>query len=226
VSAKTAAKGHTVKHTKTSKAKKKTAKHAPAHHKTAVTHKATGHKVTTKGTHATHAKAVGFAVGDLLPVCGFEAVAQSLRLAGQFVHDDEVAWLWELTGADPLGASVAAALDTASLHGLAGLRPRFERLAGVGIHAADHLALPFAQDEAVSVGPFEDFLAGDLHLNLQLSGLKVGTRASRSNTAFILHVDVPGPHAVLATADGWWSWGELYSPWAATVEAAWAVSWS
>jgi hypothetical protein len=42
----------------------------------------------------------------------------------------------------------------------------------------------------------------------------------------ILGVDRPGPHAVLATADGWWSWGELYSPWPAAIEAAWAVSWS
>lgn len=172
--------------------------------------KATGKSVTVKAKPATPAKAtkkVAFAVGDWLPVCGFEAVAQSLRLAGQFVHDDEVAWLWELAGSPALGASVGTALDTAGEHGLAGMRPQFERLAGVGVHPADHPALPFAQDEGVPVGPFEDFLAGDLH-NL------------------ILHVNVPGPHAVLATRDGWWSWGELYSPWPARVSEAWAVSWT
>jgi hypothetical protein len=37
---------------------------------------------------------------------------------------------------------------------------------------------------------------------------------------------VPGPHAVLATRDGWWSWGELFTPWPARVSEAWAVSWS
>jgi len=45
----------------------------------------------------------------------------------------------------------------------------------------------------------------------------------------ILQVELPGPHAVLATPDGWWSWGELHDPaqWPdAVVEEAWAVSWS
>ncbi len=41
----------------------------------------------------------------------------------------------------------------------------------------------------------------------------------------LLGVDRPGPHAVLATPDGWWSWGELYSPWPARIEEAWVVSW-
>jgi hypothetical protein len=47
----------------------------------------------------------------------------------------------------------------------------------------------------------------------------------RSTGHLILSVDVPGPHAVLATADGWWSWGELYDPWPCRVSDAWAVSW-
>jgi hypothetical protein len=45
----------------------------------------------------------------------------------------------------------------------------------------------------------------------------------------ILGVELPGPHAVLTTPDGWWSWGELHDPaeWPdAVIEAAWAVSWS
>ncbi|MGH3402669.1 MAG: hypothetical protein ACRDRJ_09205 [Streptosporangiaceae bacterium] len=44
----------------------------------------------------------------------------------------------------------------------------------------------------------------------------------------ILGVDLPGPHAVLATAGGWWSWGELHDPagWpGAVLEEAWAVAW-
>jgi hypothetical protein len=172
---------------------------------------ATGQKVTVKATPAkpaTATKKVAFGAGDHLPVCGFEALAMSLRLAGQFVHDDDVAGLWDLAGADPLGASLAAALGAAGEHGLAGFRPRRvkpERLGPVG--SQDHLPLPFGQDEAAALGPFEDFLAGHFH-------------------GLILRIDVPGPHAVLATADGWWSWGELYSPWPARVSEAWAVSWS
>jgi hypothetical protein len=42
----------------------------------------------------------------------------------------------------------------------------------------------------------------------------------------ILGIDLPGPHAVLSAPEGWWSWGELTEPWTATVEEAWAVSWS
>jgi hypothetical protein len=45
----------------------------------------------------------------------------------------------------------------------------------------------------------------------------------------ILGLDLPGPHTVLATPEGWWSWGELHSPDEfpyAVVEEAWKVSWS
>ena len=46
---------------------------------------------------------------------------------------------------------------------------------------------------------------------------------------FILGVDLPGPHTVLATPDGWWSWGEPWCPWCdfpdAVIEEAWVVSW-
>jgi hypothetical protein len=46
--------------------------------------------------------------------------------------------------------------------------------------------------------------------------------------ALILGIDLPGPHAVLAAADGWWSWGELHCPceWPdAVIEEAWALTW-
>jgi hypothetical protein len=45
----------------------------------------------------------------------------------------------------------------------------------------------------------------------------------------ILAAELPGPHAVLATPDGWWSWGGLWCPCEfpdAVVEEAWAVTWA
>lgn len=45
----------------------------------------------------------------------------------------------------------------------------------------------------------------------------------------LLGADLPGQHAVWATPQGWWSWGELYCPWCEwpdlVVDEAWAVSW-
>ena len=59
------------------------------------------------------------------------------------------------------------------------------------------------------------------------SAILPGLRASRAG--LIVGVDLPGPHTVLATPDGWWSWGELYCPWCewpdAVVEEAWEVTW-
>jgi hypothetical protein len=112
----------------------------------------------------THAKARGYAVGELLPVCSFEAVAQALRLAGQRVTDDELAWLYELHG---------------------------------------ELSIP---DAAAALG------------------VTVRPAPSMAGT-LLLGVDVPGPHAVLATPDGWWSWGELYAPWRCRIEEVWEVTW-
>lgn len=149
--------------------------------------------------HLAHLKAegkAGFAVGDLLPVCSSQALAQSLRLAGQRVSDDEVLELHYRAGgsADEM-VSVGEALAAAALFGLAGVKP---------VSAA---AIP----------------VNTLHPD----GLALGRSCLvLDRAALILHVDVPGPHAVLATRDGWWSWGELYSPWPARVSEAWAVSWS
>jgi len=205
----------------------KTVKRKTVARKSSKAGKATSSKMTAAQKHTAHVKhvqhlahlahltAIGKApkvalarAGDLLPVCAFEAVAQSLRLAGQFVHDDDVAGLWDLAGADPLGASLAAALDAARLHGLAGCRPQGERLERLGpVRLADEFRLPRRDDPALPLDPFEHFPAGDAH-------------------ALILGIDVPGPHAVLATADGWWSWGELHDPWECRVGQAWAVSWS
>ena len=65
---------------------------------------------------------------------------------------------------------------------------------------------------------------GDL---LSVSGLPFTPADPDDSGDLILGVDLPGPHAVLATADGWWSWGELHCPCefpAAVIEEAWAIS--
>jgi hypothetical protein len=44
----------------------------------------------------------------------------------------------------------------------------------------------------------------------------------------ILGLNLPSPHAVFATPDGWWSWGSLFSPYDfpdAVIEEAWEISW-
>jgi hypothetical protein len=46
--------------------------------------------------------------------------------------------------------------------------------------------------------------------------------------SLILAAELPGPHAVVATDEGWWSWGGLWCPCEfpdAVVESAWAVTW-
>ena len=283
---------HTTKHKGTSKhaatAKHKAHEEHLAHeaHEAHLAHEGKVHAVAKPAKPKKPAKARSLAVGDALPVCSFEALAMSLRLAGQFVHDDEVAALWLLAGAPPLGASLAAALDAANLHGLAGFRPQRTRLRLEGPHAPDRFPLPVGQQVAAGVGPVDDLLAGDFHGlgqrgqrvieagDLAAAGavrLKVGGSGARivrdladvtdraalapaedreprivvggasdvlggyrrpsgaEVHALILGLELPGPHAVLATADGWWSWGELHDPaeWPdAVAEEAWAVSWS
>lgn len=202
MSTKTPAKGHTTKHVHHKKHQQHHKKHHPVKHKQAAA-KAPGHNVHTVAKPAAHAKPRGYAVGDLLPVCAFEAVAMSLRLAGQRVTDDDVADLWRLYGelsipgaAEALGVTVALAANRpvrlppfSAPHARAGLPP--------GLAPAMAGTLPPWAGGAVRAP--QQFL--------------------------ILGIDVPGPHCVLATADGWWSWGELHDPWPARIEEAWAVSW-
>lgn len=318
------AKGHTSKHVGTSKHHALTAKHHPKHHHLSAKglKEVRADRARAKAKHPHHAR--GFAIGDLLPVCSFEAVAMSLRLAGQPVSDDEIAWLWELYGE----VSIEQALrGFAALY--VGSQP-FECLYGPGIAAVDADAEPYEQrrrdleplggsDAAVRpaamLAPLGDFIArhevddlglefaaaparlalgvadldahaighevhgrlrdwGQLGKQEQLSHASstpatdgefnntgvdliggqwlaaVGivhagsrrfpsVRASARQCAddrysfvtdpgvsVILGVEQPGPHAVLATADGWWSWGELWSPWTTAIDEAWAVSWA
>ena len=77
------AKGHTSKHAGSGKHHVPTSKHHPRHHHLSAEgrqdlREAGAH---TKGKHRHHAK--GLALGDELPVCTVEALAMSLRLAGQ-----------------------------------------------------------------------------------------------------------------------------------------------
>jgi hypothetical protein len=199
--------GHSAKHVSSAK-HTGTSKHSPTAAKKAKS--GTKAKVTTKAKAATHAKAVSFAVGDWLPVCAFEALAQSLRLAGGAVSDEDVLELsWLAGGGEIAPASILGALAAAFRFGLAGIRSlKVEPLLG----EFRERGIEGAHDSLISAapGPLGEFFSGERGT---VHGL-------------ILRIDQPGSHAVLATPDGWWSWGELYSPWPARVGEAWAVSWS
>lgn len=224
MSAKAPAKGHTTKHTAGSKPKAKHAtsagksgtKHTPAKQKAPATAKSKAPaKVHTKAQHAKPAKAAGFAIGDLLPVCSAQALAQSLRLAGQRVTDDEVLELHHLAGGTmDEAAHVGHVLAAAALSGLSGCRPRTPEITWTQVWQLESIGKVALWGQALEAF----FDQGHRPVEPLVDEAFVH--------GLILQIDVPGPHAVLATADGWWSWGELYSPWPARVEAAWAVSWS
>lgn len=170
--------------------------------KTSSKHTAPAHKTTAH-------KARGFAIGDLLPVCAAEAVAMSLRLAGQRVSDDDVAELhWLAGGTEYEPVSIGAALAAAARFGIGGVRP---------VPAQLVLATGQRGDALCEVSGVE---------NVSLKRAELVGAELVSLHALILGVDWPGPHCVLATAGGWWSWGQLWTPWACTIEEAWAVTWS
>lgn len=216
MSAKAPAKGTTAKHATTSKASASSTaskKHAPTAAKKPATAQAKGAKVTTAAKPAKPAKPAGFAIGDLLPVCAFEAVAMSARLAGYNLSDDDVAGAWSLLGCPEEGVRIGEALGIAARQGIGGVRPGqfdYRRLTAAegDALATVHLGQRERRQEAVRllIEPCGDSAAEDIH-------------------GLILRIDHPGSHAVLATPDGWWSWGALYSPWDARVEEAWGVSW-
>jgi hypothetical protein len=128
----------------------------------------------------------GWSAGDV-ECCAAEALAASLRLAGQPVTDAEVLALYWATASGPdAGASIWETLWATAEFGLAGVRPA----------------------------------------NIQVFGPELGSSAAAFKFPLILGVDWPAPHAVLATGDGWWSWGELHEPFpGATIQEAWAVTW-
>jgi hypothetical protein len=207
------AKGHTLKHARAKKTKHHaTSKHHPVHHAKAAT--AHAHHVTAKAKHPHHAKARGLALtpGDVA-CCAAEALAASLRLAGRAVSDEDVMALYWHTADDPdAGATVEATLEAAWRFGLGGVRPaRFAE------EVLDYPPLPLGQR-------LRDRLEVELGEHDHLVGFRPLHPAS-----LILGLELPGPHTVLATPDGWWSWGQLWCPceWPdAVIEEAWAVSWS
>ncbi len=199
---------HTTKHKGTSKhaatAKHKAHEEHLAHeaHEAHLAHEGKVHAVAKPAKPKKPAKARSLTPGDV-GCCAAEALAASLRLAGGFVADGDVLDLFWRAGGDPeAGTSILAALRAASGSGLAGYRPVFEEVMPSG--------------------------SGQLDLYAHDPRLRV-TRAGQLPAAgLILGLELPGPHAVLATADGWWSWGELHDPaeWPdAVVEEAWAVRW-
>lgn len=121
------ARGHTRKHTGTHKHAGGHAKHHPVHHhKGAEAH---GHHVHTVARHPSHPKARGLSLGEGVACCSAEALAASLRLAGARVDDDDVLELhWRAGGGEDEGVSILAALEAASVFGLAGYRPDFEEV--------------------------------------------------------------------------------------------------
>jgi hypothetical protein len=189
----------------------KPAHHKPAHHHKpapAAPAKGAGHQAGHKhqapskkhqpaAASKKHHPKRGFSLGDVA-CCAAEALAASLRLAGGTVSDDEALTLYWRTARDPdAGASIWETLLAAAEFGLAGVRPVSFGLLGGGRRVSEYpIALPFSATPGI---PRQ-------HL--------------------ILGVNQPAPHTVLATRDGWWSWGELHDPFpGATIDEAWAVTW-
>jgi hypothetical protein len=181
-------------------------KPAAARHKAATGHAHKHHKAAKHHAAAKKHKGTvhrGLAIGDAVACCAAEALAASLRLSGLPVSDADVLSLYWRTADDPdAGASIEETLGAASAFGLAGLRP-----------------VTLGANFGISVDPSDP--TGQL---LRQFGHRLHAHG------LILGVDLPeGPHTVLATPDGWWSWGELWCPWCewpdAVIEEAWVVAW-
>jgi hypothetical protein len=161
--------------------------------------------------------------------CTAEALGMSLRLQGLSVADPDVLDLfWRAGGDEDEGASILAVLEAASESGLGG-----HRLVSYHPHAGD-AAGPVALD----VFGVDDLDAAALAIEAYAlppvqreAVLHRPVCQAFDGHALILGLDLPeAPHTVLATPDGWWSWGEPYCPRCefpdAVIEEAWAVSWA
>lgn len=104
------------------------------------------------------------------------------------------------------------------------------RLAGWPVSERDVLALY----RLTADGPDEGAAIGETLTAAAWDGLAGTAPASYGPVglddpaAVILGLDLPGPHAVCADGDTWWSWGEPHDParWpGAVIEEAWAVTW-
>lgn len=197
--------------------KAKTTHHVKPVHVTAAV-KAKRHAAAVKAskTRAANAKKAKqhprrqLAAGSGVACCSAEALAASLRLAGVPVSDaDVLALYWRTADDEDAGASILATLEAAAEFGLAGRRPCF-----VDGFLADRDRPDGFLDREGGIGPHGGFKA-----------VEDGRPGARDVHALILGISDPAPHAVLATPDGWWSWGELYDPWTDDIDEAWEVTW-
>lgn len=262
--------GHTTKHAKSKKTKHEDTKkhHTTVHHKSP---EASGHHVTTKAKHSTHAKARSLSPGDA-GCCTPEALAMSARLQGFRVSDGDVLDLLWLAGGDPdSGVPIAGALEAARRYGLGGVRPAsfgiacsmshdvgMRQLTPTFVHGISPLSQPrlTVRSSTLSSAAVSGTERNSLDLSMACGdsefccmtadddGISTPTQGhgtsrpgfshvrtpefSGDATSLILGVELPGPHTLLATPDGWWSWGEPFDPseWPRMViEEAWAVEW-
>lgn len=101
------------------------------------------------------------------------------------------------------------------------------RLAGAAVSDADVLALYWrtADDEDAGASILATLEAA---AEFGLGGVRPVSFAPvdlDDPAAVILGLNLPAPHAVLATPDGWQSWGSLYDPWTDDIDEAWEVTW-
>lgn len=183
------------------------------------------HHAPPKKHHKPAAKKRGLALGDMAACCAAEALAASLRQAGRPVADEDVLALYARTAADlDAGASILETLEAAWLYGLGGVRPvdyRHYRPAECGGDLLDR-----GGEIGCAIDSFLPCPATDCQIAHDHAPCAVIHAAQPSG--LILGLELPGPHTVLATPEGWWSWGELLGPAEfpdAVIEEAWAVSW-
>ena len=206
--------GHTSKHAWVTYKHSKTSKHTPA--KTVSSKTGGKTTVTAVAKPVVGAKAVGLSLGEGVACCAAEALAASLRLSGRPVADEDVlALYWHTAGDEDAGASILSTLEAAWRYGLGGVRPARWGMAwrDSNPQTPAHSAPTRAHISAWAPAPDSNTAPGHPYGH---------------DSALILQVELPGPHAVLATPEGWWSWGELHDPaeWPdAVVEEAWAIQW-
>lgn len=119
-----------------------------------------------------------------------------------------------------LGCCVAEAVSTSL------------RLSGFPVTEQDIISLFWQaggdQDEGVTIPDMIMTVSESGIVSCQLEKLDLDA-IDLETSDVILGLNLPSPHAVLATPDGWWSWGGLFSPCEfpdAIIEEAWSVSWA
>jgi hypothetical protein len=160
----------------------------------------------------------------LVAMCSARAVAESLRLAlGVVASDDDVLELYFRTASDPdEGASILATLHAAATFGLAGRRPATDE-------PCEGSRTP-GNPQAASGSPVHGHVHPECRAGSYPGAAVPPVPLRPGPFPLILGLALPeGDHAVVATPDGWWSWGSLWDPAdfpGALVEEAWTVRWA